>query len=196
MMTRRELLEPLAARRGDAVVVTAMSAVRPWGRLSPSPLNFASADSAMGHTADLALGIALARPERKVICLNGDGSMLMTLGTLVTIADAEPANLVLFIVENRTYEITGNQALPGAPDIDFAAMAAAAGIRRVYSFDDAEDYAACLPEILDGDGPVVVAARVEPGTEGPVIRNAEDEVPDIRPSLAESARLLREELAR
>jgi len=52
-----------------------MSVTRPWGRLSSHDLDFASADSAMGHTADLALGIALAQPARKVICLNGDGSM-------------------------------------------------------------------------------------------------------------------------
>jgi len=60
------------------------------GKRSHVDLDFASADSAMGHTADLALGIALARPERKVICLNGDGSMLMTLGTLVTAARQRP----------------------------------------------------------------------------------------------------------
>ena len=65
----------------DEVVVTTMSVTRPWGRLSSHDLDFASADSAMGHAADLALGIALARPDRTVVCLNGDGSMLMSLGT-------------------------------------------------------------------------------------------------------------------
>ena len=67
MLTTRELLAPLARRRTDEVVVTTMSTVRPWGRLSDHRLDFASADSAMGHAADLALGIALARPERRVI---------------------------------------------------------------------------------------------------------------------------------
>ena len=86
-MTRAQLLGPLAERRTDEVVVTTMGVTRPWGRISDSDLDFASADSAMGHAADLALGIALARPDRTVICLNGDGSMLMTLGTLATIKD-------------------------------------------------------------------------------------------------------------
>lgn len=194
MLTKHELLAPLAELRGDAVVVTAMAAVRPWWRLSPSPLNFASADSAMGHAADLALGLALACPDRKVICLNGDGSMLMTLGTLASISDAAPGNLVLFVLQNDTYEITGNQAVPGAGRLDFAAMARAAGILRTYSFDTANEYAAQLPEILQVTGPVVVAARVQAGDEGPVIRDPDDEVADIQPSLAESAHLLRKVL--
>src|SRR2546427_8772921 len=108
-MKRDDVLRALAGRRGQAVVVTTMGTVRPWGRISDHPLDFASADSAMGHAADFALGVALARPERQVLCLNGDGSMLMTLGTLVTIVDSGATNLVLFVLENATYEITGNQ---------------------------------------------------------------------------------------
>ena len=62
MLTKQELLQPLASLRTDEVVVTTMGVVRPWSRFSDSPLDFASADSAMGHVADLALGIALAQP--------------------------------------------------------------------------------------------------------------------------------------
>src|SRR6476660_1828602 len=120
MMTCDELLAPLAGARSDAVVVTTMAAVRAWGRHSSSDLDFASADSAMGHAADLALGIALARPERKVVCLNGDGSMLMSLGTLVLAVEQEARNFVLFICQNDTYEITGHQPIPGAARVDFA----------------------------------------------------------------------------
>ena len=85
MLTKDELLAPLAGLRQEEIVVTTMAVVRPWGRLSKHELDFASADSAMGHAADLALGLAMAQPRRKVICLNGDGSMLMSLGTLATI---------------------------------------------------------------------------------------------------------------
>lgn len=63
MLTRAELLRPLARLRTDEVVVTTMGVTRPWGRLSRHDLDFASADSAMGHAADLALGIALAAPS-------------------------------------------------------------------------------------------------------------------------------------
>ena len=128
--------------------MTCMGVTRPWGRYSSSDLYFASADSAMGHTADLALGIQLlACPSRTVVCLNGDGSMLMNLGTLVTIAHAAPANYILFILQNDTYEITGNQAVPGAGRIDFGMMARASGVSRVDSFDDAAAYRMALPGV-------------------------------------------------
>ena len=103
MVSRDQILEPLARRRTDEVVVTTMSVVRPWGSYSDHDLDFASADSAMGHAADLALGVAMAQPERTVICLNGDGSMLMSLGTLVTIIESGVTNLILFVAVNRTY---------------------------------------------------------------------------------------------
>jgi thiamine pyrophosphate-dependent acetolactate synthase large subunit-like protein len=193
-LTKEELLAPLARLRGSAVVVTSMGVVRPWARFSSHALDFASADSAMGHTADFALGLALARPERRVICLNGDGSMLMTLGTLVTIAAAAPANLVLLVVVNGTYEVTGNQPIPGAARVDFAGLARAAGIRRVHSFDEAHAYERAMPELLEGEGPVVAIVSVEPGDETPLARGP-GEAPYLSVSLAESARRLREALA-
>jgi sulfopyruvate decarboxylase subunit beta len=194
MMTYDELLAPLARARGDAVVVTTMAAVRAWGRHSSSELDFASADSAMGHAADLALGIALARPERKVVCVNGDGSMLMSLGTLVTIVDSGVRNLVLFVVENRTYEITGNQPVPGAGSVDFAALACGAGFTRVHLFEAADECAARMTEIVAGDGPVFVVARVAPGNDRPLRRGPAERERYLQVSLAESVRRLRREL--
>jgi sulfopyruvate decarboxylase subunit beta len=193
-MTRDEVLGPLASRRGPAVVVTTMGTVRPWARLSEDPLDFASADSAMGHAADFALGLALAQPPRKVVCLNGDGSMLMSLGTLVTIVASGASNLVLFVLQNDTYELTGNQSVPGAGRVDFPAMARAAGFPRVYSFEEAAAYEVALPSILEAPGPVFVVARVAAGTEGPLGRGPAESAPYLRPSLAESARLLRRAL--
>lgn len=194
MLTTAQLLEPLARLRTNEVVVTSMSVVRPWGRLSNHGLDFASADSAMGHTADLALGIALARPDRRVICLNGDGSMLMSLGTLVTIAAAGASNLVLFVVENRTYEITGNQPLPAAPRIDFEGLARAAGIPRTHRFDAFEPYEAALPGILEAEGPIFVSVAVEPGQEGPISRSEREAAAYLKVSLADWSRRFRNAL--
>lgn len=190
-MTKDELLAPLARLRGDHVVVTTMALVRPWARHSQSRLDFASADSAMGHAADFALGVALARPDRKVICLNGDGSMLMTLGTLVTIVQSGARNLLLFVAENGTYEVTGNQKIPGDGRVDFAAMARAAGFARAERFRDANAYAKALPELLGAVGPVCVAVEVEPGDEMPLGRGPQQVALYLKPSLAESARALR-----
>jgi len=191
VLTKEQLLSPLASIRTEEVVVTCMGVTRPWGRLSDHALDFASADSAMGHTADLALGIALAQPSRKVICLNGDGSMLMSLGTLVTIAASGAPNLVLFVLENGVYEITGHQSVPGAGRVDFPGLARAAGIPRVYSFNRDLGYAAALPEILRVDGPVFVGVGLEPGEEGPISRSEREEARYLRSSLAESARSFR-----
>ena len=187
MLTKDQLLRPLAAIRTHEVVVTCMGVTRPWGRISDHDLDFASADSAMGHTADLALGIALAQPTRKVICLNGDGSMLMNLGTMVTIAGSGAKNLVLFVLENGTYEITGNQPIPGSGRVDFPGMARAAGFPRVYSFNRDLGYEATLPEILEADGPVFVGVGMEPGSEGPISRSSREESRYLRDSLAHSA---------
>ena len=191
MLTKAHVLEPLARLRTDEVVITTMSVVRPWAQYSESDLDFASADSAMGHAADLALGIALAQPHRKVICLNGDGSMLMSLGTLATIVASGARNLLLFVVDNRAYEITGNQPVPGAGVVDFVAMANAAGFHRAYRFEEAEVYAAALPGLLRGDGPVFACLRVEPGHEGPISRSQAEEARYLKTSLADWARTLR-----
>ncbi len=195
MLMTTELLEPLARVRTDEVVVTTMSVTRPWGRLSDHDLDFASADSAMGHAADLALGVALARPDRRVICLNGDGSMLMTLGTLATIIDAFPPNLTLFVVDNGTFEITGNQPVAGAGRLDFAALARAAGFPGVFRFEAAAEYRNTLPGVLAAPGPTFVHALVQPGREGPISRRPEEEARYLKSSLADWSRTLKAALA-
>ncbi len=194
MLTKEQLLEPLSVLRKDAVVVTTMGMVRPWARYSTSELDFASADSAMGHAADLALGIALARPQRKVICLNGDGSMLMSLGTLVTVAQSAAPNFILFVIENSTYEITGNQPVPGAGFVDYAAIARGAGFRRTFTFDDPQSYAEQLAAVLESQGPTLVVVRVEPGNESALARGPQQEAHYLKVSLAESAHQLRDVL--
>jgi thiamine pyrophosphate-dependent acetolactate synthase large subunit-like protein len=196
MLSKDELLRPLAKIRTDEVVVTCMSVTRPWGRISDHDLDFASADSAMGHTADLALGIALAQPQRRVLCLNGDGSMLMSLGTLATIVEADAKNLVLFVLENGAYEITGNQPIPGAGRIDFGGLARAAGFPRVYDLVMATDYEVVLPALLSKEGPIFVSVQMETGHEGPISRSQVEEARYLRTSLADWSRSFRSALVR
>jgi thiamine pyrophosphate-dependent acetolactate synthase large subunit-like protein len=159
-MTHREALEVLAAHRGRRIVVTTMTAVGIWPQLSDTPLDFAYLPSAMGHGPDLGLGLALAQPERGVIVASGEGSLLMNLGVLVTIAN-HPANLYLLILDNGLYEVTGGQATAGAGHTDFAGLARAAGIRRVYACDSLEAWRQGATEALSGPGPVVVWLKVE-----------------------------------
>lgn len=194
MITTAQLLQPLAQARTDEVVVTTMSVVRPWGRLSDSDLDFASADSAMGHAADLALGIALARPERTVVCLNGDGSMLMCLGTLATAVEVAARNYVLVVCDNGEYEITGHQPVAADGRLDWAAMAEAAGFRHVFRFDQPRSWAEAVPGVLELPGPTFVHALMEPGEQGPIGRSPDEAARYLRHSLAEWSRIMRSAL--
>jgi thiamine pyrophosphate-dependent acetolactate synthase large subunit-like protein len=160
MMTHLQALEVLAAHRGDRVVLTTMTAVGIWPRFSDTPLDFAYIPSAMGQGPPLGLGLALAHPQRGVVVVNGDGCMLMNLGSLVTLAHY-PVNVYLLILDNQLYEVTGGQPTAGAGHADFAQLARAAGIRRVYKFDDQEAWRAGAAEALTGPGPVVVWLKVE-----------------------------------
>ena len=185
MLDKYACLEKLAARRTDEIVVTTMSATVPWSRLSDGPLDFASVDSGMGHSADLGHGLALARPDRRVIVLNGDGSTLMCLGTLVTMAATPAPNLTLVIMENGTYEVTGNQPVPGAGTVDYAAMARAAGLGRAHIVESPGAFDRMLPLHFEGEGPVVFVWKLA--------RTAEP-VPRVALPIAERAQRLRRAL--
>lgn len=160
MMPLREALEIVAAHRGQRIILATMSSAGVWPSLSDTPLDFIYIPSSMGQGPSLGLGLALAQPEHGVIVLNGDGCTLMNLGCLVTMAQ-HPANIYFLIVENGLYEVTGGQPIAGAGLVDFAGLARAAGIERVYSFDNLEAWRADAAETLTGAGPVVVCLKVE-----------------------------------
>jgi thiamine pyrophosphate-dependent acetolactate synthase large subunit-like protein len=160
MMTHRQALEVLAEHRGDRVVITTMTAAGVWPVLSDTPLDFAYIPSSMGQGPALGLGLALAQPERGVVVVNGDGCTLMNLGCLVTLAD-QAANVVVLILDNGLYEVTGGQATPGAGHTNFAVLARGAGIGRVYAFDTLDAWRGGAAEALGGRGPAVVWLKVE-----------------------------------
>ncbi|MDC0160493.1 thiamine pyrophosphate-dependent enzyme [Gemmatimonadales bacterium] len=195
MLTIAQLLEPLARHRTNEVVITTMSAVRPWGLLSESDLDFASADSAMGHAADLALGLALAQPARRVVCLNGDGSMLMGLGTLATAVGSNAENFLLVVCDNGEYEITGNQPVAASGRLNYVGMADAAGFRKVCRFDEARAWSAAVPDILSAKGPTLVHVITEPGTQGPIGRSSSEAARYLQYSLSEWSEIVRMALA-
>jgi sulfopyruvate decarboxylase subunit beta len=111
MMKRDECLRVLAAHVTDEIVIAVYASAFDWLELAPRELNY-FAFGAMGLAAAHGLGFALGNPRRRVIVLDGDGSLLMNLGTLVTIAAAAPANLVHFVCRNGTYEANGGHRCP------------------------------------------------------------------------------------
>ena len=123
--------------RTDQIVVTTMGTAREWPRISQHPLDLHYIPSSMGQSPTLALGLAIAQPQRNVIVFTGDGSLLMNLGCLVTIVASGAKNLTLIVIDNGVYEVTGGQRTAGAvAGVDFAGMARAAGFPSVERFDD------------------------------------------------------------
>ena len=160
MMTLQQALEVVARHRGERVVVATMSSAGAWPALSDTPFDFVFIPSSMGQAPAVGLGLALAQPRRGAIVLNGDGCTLMNLGCLVTLAN-HPADVFLLIMDNGLYEVTGGQPVAGAGRTDFAGLARAAGIGRVYSFDTLAAWEAGAADALAGTGPVAVWLKVE-----------------------------------
>lgn len=162
MMRRDDVLQTLAKYRTNEVVLTTMSTAQEWPAFSQNEFDFNARGTGMGHLPDMGLGLAVACPDRKVLILNGDGSMLMNLGVLVTIANAAPRNLLLLVFENEIYEVTGGQPIPGRGRANFAAMAKGAGFPHTFEFDELGAFEQELPQILKLDGPVFVTVKAGP----------------------------------
>jgi TPP-dependent trihydroxycyclohexane-1,2-dione (THcHDO) dehydratase len=126
MMKRDACLKVLARHRTDEIGVAVYQAAQEWLHISPSDLNY-TFTGAMGQGSSHALGIALGRPDKRVVVLDGDGSLLMNLGTLVTIARAAPRNLVHCLCQNGTYETNGAVNIPGRGRVSFPGLAREAG---------------------------------------------------------------------
>ena len=160
MIPAIEAIRAINDRRGQAVVVSTMTPTRYWESVSANPDLDLPIFGGMGKASSVALGLALACPDRKVLTLDGDGGLLMNLGSLVTIAGQAPENLVLFAFEDGVYFTTGGQPLPGAGTFDLAAIARDAGFRESHQFDDLEDFVSELPDLLARKGPVFVSLKV------------------------------------
>jgi sulfopyruvate decarboxylase subunit beta len=164
MMDSLEAQKVISQHRGDAIVIATMTASREWPHISSHPdldLDFAGA---MGKASSFGLGLALALPARQVIVLDGDGSLLMNLGSLVTIASMAPPNLIHFVFENGNYRNTGGQPIPNTGKVSFRGLAEAAGYPHVYEADKLEDLAGNIETILKQPGPTFVCLRVQPLT--------------------------------
>jgi thiamine pyrophosphate-dependent acetolactate synthase large subunit-like protein len=129
------------------------------------PQNFYMLGS-MGLAFPIALGVALAQPNRKVFALEGDGSLLMQLGCLSTIATLAPKNLCMVVMDNGIYQITGAQPTPTAAHADIVAIAIGSGITNSVWAADEEDFERLLDQSLTTSGPMLIGARIDdkPGT--------------------------------
>jgi thiamine pyrophosphate-dependent acetolactate synthase large subunit-like protein len=161
MMDRRPFVAGLLADRGDLLVVTGIgSATYDVAACGDHPLNF-YIWSAMGSTAMVGLGLALARPDRRVAVITGDGDVLMALGSLATIGVKQPANLSIVCLDNRHYSATGMQPSATAAGINLAGTAESCKFRKVERVSQVESAATMRMLLHSGQGPIFIHAQVE-----------------------------------
>ncbi|MEW6152323.1 MAG: thiamine pyrophosphate-dependent enzyme [Bradyrhizobium sp.] len=124
------------------------------------PQNFYMLGS-MGLAFPIALGVALAQPERRVFALEGDGSLLMQLGALSTIATLKPENLTMIVMDNGIYQITGAQPTPAANVADIVAIAIGSGLANSAWAADEEDFERLVEEALAAREPRLIGVRID-----------------------------------
>lgn len=158
-MNRLAMLEVLKGLVGDELVVASYSTAIDWIEINDRPLNYFH-HGAMGLCASHGLGLALAYPSRRVLVLDGDGSLLMNLGCLVTTGAVQPKNFVHCVLQNGTYEANGGHPLPN-PSVDFEGMARAANFATATTISTLQDFKARMPALLKAPGPVFVSLQID-----------------------------------
>ena len=151
--------------RGNAIVIPTGTSGRHWREVSTNENRDMNLGGAMGQTTSAALGLALGLPDEKVVLFDSEGALLMNLGILATIAGKKPENFCHILLDNECYATTGGQPVPNAQDINYAGVAKEAGYSSAYSFDDLEEFATNVEQIMQDTGPVFVAIKVVPEIE-------------------------------
>jgi thiamine pyrophosphate-dependent acetolactate synthase large subunit-like protein len=162
MMRRREIVRALLEDRGELLVVAGLGSTA-WDctAAGDSPLSF-PLWGGMGLAAMTGLGLALARPLRRVLVVTGDGEALMGLGALATIGVQRPANLAIAVIDNERYGETGMQATHTAHGVDLASVARACGFSGSTIVREENDVQGALRALRGAPGPVLVQFKVIP----------------------------------
>jgi len=160
-MTRLDALRRLYPKLGDKVVVTIMGAVSAELQSIGHRPNFFYLQHAMGLASSMGLGIALSRPEHQVVVFDGDGSILMNLGSLTTLARYRPSNLVHVVFDNESLLSVGGFPTATATGSDIAGMAAAAGVPRSCTVRTLDEFNAAFDEAVKAKALTTIVAKVE-----------------------------------
>jgi thiamine pyrophosphate-dependent acetolactate synthase large subunit-like protein len=172
MLDRREFVARLLADRGDLLVVGGLgSPTYDVAACGDHPLNF-YIWSAMGSAAMVGLGLALARPDRRVAVITGDGEALMGVGSLATIGVKQPGNVAIDVLDNAHYGATGMQPSHTKAGVDLVAMAKGCRFPQAVEVSELERAAEMRSLIHGGQGPIFILARVKA-----------DDPPRVYPSL-------------
>ena len=160
-MQRVEALRAIYARLEDAIVVTIMGAVAAELQSLGHRPNFFYLQHAMGLASSMGLGIALAKPDRQVIVLDGDGSILMNLGGLTTLARYRPRNLVHVVFDNESLLSVGGFPTATSTGSDLAGIAAAAGVPRTCTVRELEAFTTAFDAAIGARELTTIIAKVD-----------------------------------
>src|SRR5512140_2306240 len=161
-MNRSELTRRLVSKlkREEAVIGGIGNSHFDLWASGQRPQNFYMLGS-MGLAFPIALGVALAQPARRIFALEGDGSLLMQMGCLSTIATLKPKNLCMIVMDNGLYQITGAQPTPAAAVSDIVAIATGCGLSNSAWAADEEDFERLVDQSLSATAPTLIGVRID-----------------------------------
>ena len=165
MIEAKKVFEAFQKHRDNAIVAVQGTSGHHWNGITTNPNRDISLGGAMGQSTSAVFGLALGLKNEKVVHFDTEGALLMNLGVLASIAGKRPNNFVHFLLDNGCYATTGGQPVPNGEDINYAQMAAAAGYSSTYNFTDLEELATSMEEIMNTEGPVFVAIKINPEIE-------------------------------
>ncbi len=178
-MTRYQALKVLASRLKDELCVVSLGGiVNEWYNARPEPKGANLYLMALGCHIPVALGIALGLPNRKILCLDTDGSVLMNMSVLGTLANRRPRNLSVFVFDNEMYECNGGMPSHTSGNLDLAGMALGAGIPEARTVRTEGEMREAVDEVLTTDRHHFIVAKIEPGTEGGLPNKITDGIED------------------
>ena len=165
-MTRYRALKVLAASLKDELCVVSLGGIQnEWFNARPAPRGASLYMMALGCHIPVALGVALVLPHRQVLCLETDGSVLMNMGVLATLANRQPKNLSVFVFDNEMYECNGGMPSHTSGVLDLAGMAHGAGMPDARSVFSEGEMREAVDEALTSGRHHFIVAKIEPGTE-------------------------------
>jgi phosphonopyruvate decarboxylase len=174
VLDRRQAVPALIGRHQDFLIVTGLAGTsRDIAALTDDGAHTYTMAGAMGGASMIGLGLALARQDKRVLVVTGDGELLMNVGSLATIAVLNPPNLSIVCVDNGHYGETGYQRSHTSLGVDLEKIAAASGIKRTLAIEQEPELAAGARLIREGNGASFVLLRVKP-TEPPAYKRELD----------------------
>jgi phosphonopyruvate decarboxylase len=163
ILERRDAVPALIGRHEDFLIVSGLAGTsKDVAALTRDGANAYTMAGAMGGAAMIGLGLALARPDRRVLVVTGDGELLMNVGALATIAVLNPANLAILCVDNGHYGETGYQKSHTSLGVDLEKIAAGCGIAHTRTVTHADEIAGGARLLREGNGTAFVVLRVKP----------------------------------